>query len=143
MKLQGLQIPVIYFINSFAYFFNAQTFPLDVLKSRRGHIYKQGIYWKMGILLVGIKCLVHESWANTSLVVGTAGVVIATSTAAELEFWVMQTCFSDPNLSLNWQEHTALLGYLCPPLYVPNHALLVHSDNSWDFPLTETLYICT
>lgn len=146
MKMQRLQMPVIYFINSFALFKITQTFSLDVLKSRHGHIYKQSIYWKMEILLLGIKCLVQESWANISLLVGTAGVVIATSTAAELEFWVMQTCFIDPRLSLNWQEHaTALLGYLCPPLYVflPNHAILVHSDDSWDFPLTETVCICT
>lgn len=41
MTLQGLQIPVTYFINSFAFFFNMQTFPLDVLKSRHDHIYTQ------------------------------------------------------------------------------------------------------
>lgn len=147
MTLQGLQIPVIYFINSFVFFLNMQTFPLDVLKSRHGHIYTQSVYWKTGNFLEGTKCSVRvcESWANTPLLVGTAGAVISTPTAAELEFGLMQTCCSDPRLSLNWRKcASSLLGYLCSPPYVllPNHVIPVHSDNGWDLRLTETLGIC-
>lgn len=44
---------------------------------------------KTGNFLEGTMRLVRESWVNTPLLVGTAGAVIATSTAAELEFGVM------------------------------------------------------
>lgn len=99
---------------------------------------------KMGNFLEGTMCSVHESWVNT-LLVGTAGAVITTSTVAELEFGVMRTCCSDPRLSLNWRKRaSSLLSYLRQPPHVllPNHAIPVHSDNAWDLPLTETLDIC-
>lgn len=100
---------------------------------------------KTGNFLEGTMRSVHESWVNTPSLVGTVGAVIATSTAAELEFGVMRTCCSDPRLSLNWRERaSSLLGYLCLPPHVllPNHVIPVHSDNGWDLPLTETLGIC-
>lgn len=52
VKLQGLQIPVIYFINSFS-LFNMQFFSFGVLESRHGHIYRKVVYWKMWIFLIG------------------------------------------------------------------------------------------
>lgn len=50
-----------------------------------------------------------ESWANALSLVSTAGLAIATSIAAELEFWVKRTCPTDPRLRLNWQEHASAL----------------------------------